>query len=195
MTESVNVPIVGIDPSLNNWGMVKGEMYVSPTTYEIQSIHIKSNTVLQPKTTLQKHSLQSIKDYSRAFEIYSNTLGFIDNAPKVVFVEFPIGSQSARAMASYGICLGILGSLGNSLPIISVTPNEVKMSTVGSRKASKEEMIQWATSTHPELEMPSRTLRGSPTLITSKAEHIADAVGAIYAGITKLDLPDFLKTL
>lgn len=64
----------------------------------------------------------------------------------MVVVEVPVGSQSARSMASYGICIGILASI--TKPMIQVTPTEVKMATVGSKTASKQDMIDWATSAY-----------------------------------------------
>ena len=30
---------------------------------------------------------------------------------KAIFVEVPVGSQNARSMCSYGMCVGILGAL------------------------------------------------------------------------------------
>ena len=96
-----------------------------------------------------------------------------------MFVEVPVGSQSARAMASYGVCIGLLAALSDK-PLIEVTPTEVKLAAVGSKTASKQEMISWASDLYPHLNWIKS--RGKSEL-ADKNEHIADAIGAIHAGI------------
>ena len=61
---------------------------------------------------------------------------------------------------------------------IEVSPNEVKM-IVGSKSATKKEVIQWVQSRHPEA--PLERFRGVISL--SKAEHQADAIVAIHAAM------------
>ena len=81
----------------------------------------------------------------------------------------------SRAMASYGICVGVLGALrATGIPFFEVTPNEVKLAAVGSKVATKDTMINWAKHQHPEANWPKAA---------SKAEHMADATAAIYAGL------------
>lgn len=83
-------------------------------------------------------------------------------------------------MASYGICVGILGAIRESgIPFFEVTPTEVKLASVGSKTASKSDMINWAIKHHPEAGWPMS--RGS--VVAGKAEHMADAIATIYAGI------------
>ena len=111
----------------------------------------------------------------------------------VIFAEVPIGSQSSRAMASYGVCIGVLGALkALNYPVIQVTPNEVKVRTTGSKTASKEEMINWVLTQHPHINFPTKKYKGTDQIIYSKAEHMADAVASIYAG---LDTPEFKSYL
>ncbi|GAL23016.1 hypothetical protein JCM19235_1317 [Vibrio maritimus] len=98
----------------------------------------------------------------------------------MVVVEVPVGSQSARSMASYGICIGILASI--TKPMIQVTPTEVKMATVGSKTASKQDMIDWATSAYPDADWLTVTRKGKK-VITAKNEHLADSIAAVHAAI------------
>ena len=102
---------------------------------------------------------------------------------RMVFVEVPIGSQSARAMASYGICVGVLGALAVDQAFIEVTPTEVKLASVGSKTASKQEMIDWAVNNHPDANWPLYRKAGELQMVKSSAEHMADAIASIYAGV------------
>jgi Holliday junction resolvasome RuvABC endonuclease subunit len=83
-------------------------------------------------------------------------------------------------MASYGICVGVLGALrASGIPFFEVTPTEVKLAGAGHKTATKEEMIAWAMAKHPEANWPMHQGKVS----AAKAEHQADAVAAIYAGV------------
>jgi Holliday junction resolvasome RuvABC endonuclease subunit len=109
-------------------------------------------------------------------------IGMRSFAPTVVFAEVPVGSQSSRAMCSYGVCIGLLAGLAARVPLIQVQPTEVKLAAVGTKTASKEEMIEWATGLYPQLPWFT-TKRKGVTTFSAKNEHIADAIAAIYAGI------------
>ena len=89
-----------------------------------------------------------------------------------------------RAMASYGICVGVLGALrATGIPFFEVTPTEVKMALTGYKNASKDHMITSAMRHHPNAPWPLYKTKGSEAVSSAKAEHMADAIGAIYAGI------------
>lgn len=88
-----------------------------------------------------------------------------------------------RSMASYGICVGILGSLRHSVQFIEVTPTEVKLASTGDKNATKDQMIKWASTKHPEAPFPMYKRNGETIINKSSAEHMADAIGAIYAGL------------
>lgn len=59
------------------------------------------------------------------------------------------------------------------------------MATVGSKTASKQEMIEWAMHHHPEANWPMKTRNKALSVITGSAEHMADAIAAIHAGLLK----------
>ena len=104
---------------------------------------------------------------------------------QAIFVEVPVGSQSARAMAGYAICCGVLGSLrAMGIQFFEVTPKEVKLAAAGKDTATKKEMIQWAKTKHPEAMWPTYKKLGKELISEGTAEHMADAVGAIYAGLS-----------
>jgi Holliday junction resolvasome RuvABC endonuclease subunit len=82
-------------------------------------------------------------------------------------------------MVSYGVCVGVLGAIkALGIPIIEVTPLEVKKTFTGDKNATKDQMIQTAVELYPEANFPR--CRGK---ITNKAEHVADAIAAIHAGV------------
>ena len=82
-------------------------------------------------------------------------------------------------MASYGVCVGVLGAIRSlGIPLIEVTPTEVKVAFTGNKTATKEEMIAEAIKLYPQANFPNQRGR-----ITAKAEHVADAIAAIHAGV------------
>ena len=98
---------------------------------------------------------------------------------KAIFVECPVGSQSAASMKGYGICVGILGSAAAlGTPLIEVTATEVKLALTGNKNATKQDMIEAAVNLYPDANFPRHNGR-----ITNKAEHVSDALGAIHAGV------------
>jgi hypothetical protein len=118
-------------------------------------------------------------DLKRAEVLYTNLHEALRGVD-LVCVEIPVGSQSARAMASYGMCIGIIASIKQ--PLIQVTPTEVKQAATRSKTATKAEMIKWATDTYPDA--PWLTVRRKGALeYVAKNEHLADALAAIHAGV------------
>ena len=170
--------VVGMDPSLRNWGVACGLLDT-----DTLALTIKTVDVIQPVLPKGKQVRQNSEDLESALQLATGAWNFAQQA-QAIFVEVPVGSQSARAMASYGICVGVLGSLrARGIPFFEVTPTEVKMATVGKKTASKLEMIEWATTRHPGATWPYYQNHGKQLLSEAKAEHMADAIAAIVAGI------------
>lgn len=179
--------VTGFDPSLRNWGAASG-------TYETTTGQLTLNQigVTQPDAIKGKQVRQNSKDLYFAEQLAAGIPPFIRNS-QAIFVEVPIGSQSARAMASYGVCVGVLGSLrAHGIPFFEVTPTQVKVSAIGDKQATKDQMIKWAMELHPYAKWPMQTIKGETSVIAGKAEHIADAIGAIHAGV---DLHDFKQMI
>lgn len=182
------IRVVGFDPSLRNWGIAKG-------TYDTVSkaLTISQLSVIQPELPKGKQVRQNSKDVEAAYQLTEGSLVAAADC-QALFAEVPVGSQSARAMASYGICVGVLGALrASNIPFFEQTPTEVKLCTVGSKTASKEEMIKWMMAKHPEANWPMYTQKGVQLVSEAKAEHMADAIGAIYAGLASVSFQQLLK--
>ena len=175
-TDSIRV--VGFDPSLRNWGIAEGILDRSSSTLQIQKV-----SVINPVLPTGKQVRQNSMDLESAKQLCKAALDAAKGA-QAIFVEVPVGSQSARAMASYGICVGVLGALrATGIPFFEVTPTEVKVAAVGYKNATKADMIKWATEKHPEANWPTYNERGQTLISEAKAEHMADATAAIYAGL------------
>jgi len=172
------IQVAGCDPSLRNWGTSRG-VYDTQT----KKVTIQQLSVINPELPTGKQVRQNSLDLESAKQLCEGTLEAVKGA-QAIFVEVPVGSQSARAMASYGICCGVLGALrATQVPFFEVTPTEVKLAGFGKKTATKQEMIHWAMSQHPEANWPMYKQKGNTIVIEAKAEHMADATAAIYAGI------------
>lgn len=177
--QAKKLKFVGLDPSLRNWGIAIGAYDLENKKLTIDRLNLTC-----PVLPTGKQTRQNSLDLESAHQLYKGAIAAAEGA-HAVFVEVPVGSQSARAMASYGICVGVLGALrANGIPFFEVTPTEVKLAGFGTKTATKEQMIKWATDKHPEANWPTFKQHGVVMVSEAKAEHQADAVGAIYAGIS-----------
>ena len=178
-TDLTGFNVVGMDPSLRNWGIAKGVLIPS----QKMQLRIDWLDVIQPVLPTGKQVRQNSVDLESAKQLCEGAWKAAQGA-HAIFVEVPVGSQSARAMASYGICVGVLGALRTSgVPFFEVTPTEVKLASAGKKTATKAEMIEWGVKQHPEAQWPTYLSNGTMKISEAKAEHMADAIAAIYAGI------------
>lgn len=179
--------VIGFDPSLKNWGIACGVL--DTDTLDFNLTHVEC---ISPLTMEGKNIRNNSKDLYRSEQLAKRAFEVVEGA-QVIFAEVPIGSQSARAMASYGVCIGILSALrANQVPFLEVTPSEVKIAAVGRKTATKKQMIDWATTKYPYANWPTYTRNGETKVTESSAEHMADAVAAIHAGLAS---PEFQRML
>lgn len=176
----MNIKILSFDPSLRNWG-------VTAAIYNTTSnqLYIKAGKVISSKPDKSKIR-QNTKDLNIAKYLFSELKDVYSQADLII-AEVPHGSQSARAMVSYGVCIGVLGSLDSiNKPFIQVAASDVKQ-IVGTVDTSKLEIIKWVKRRHPEVLdwMPCNT----------KAEHICDAIVAIYAAIQTKQFKEFINEI
>ena len=168
---------------MNNWGISRGVIHVDPLDFKKSFLKIHHLAVIQPEKPEGKQVRTNSKDLLVAEQLAKGAMGAAQGA-QVIFVEVPHGSQSARAMASYGVCVGVLGALrAMGIPFFEVTAGEVKLASSGKKTATKLEQIEWAMALHPEAPWPLYTNNGRQQVSQAKAEHMADATAAIYAGV------------
>ena len=185
-----NIEVVGQDPSLRHWGLAKG-------TYNLDSKKLTIHTLalVEPVLPSGKQVRQNSKDVESAVQLTEGALAAAQGS-HATFIEVPVGSQSARAMCGYGVCVGILGALRcGGIPFFEVTPTEVKVATTGYANAKKRDMIQWAVKAHPEATWPEYVRKGVTKVSEAQAEHMADAIGAIYAGLKSNSFQQMLAML
>jgi hypothetical protein len=167
-----------MDPSLRHWGLASGTLDLATRQLDITRL-----AVTEPVLPKGKQLRVNSRDAEAACQLAAAAWEAAQGA-HAVFVEVPVGSQSARAMASYGICVGILGALrARGLAFFEVTPTEVKLAGPGDKTASKHAMIAWAMARHPGAPWPTYQQKGQQHVSAARAEHMADAVAAIYAGV------------
>lgn len=169
----MKIPVVGMDPSLTNWGIAKGLLDLEDGCLEVLDLQ-----VIETEVGKNKQVRVNSTDLGRA-ELLAKSAMEAAQWSKVVFAEVPVGSQSANAMKAYGVCVGILGAIrASGVQIIEVTALEVKLHLSGKKHATKEQMIKAAVALYPNANFPKQGER-----VTNKAEHVADALGAIHAGV------------
>lgn len=176
----MKIPVVGFDPSLRNWGIAEAILDLDSGCLSVPQL-----SVITPRAdgADKKKVRRNSIDLELAEQLADGVFAAAARA-KVVFVEVPVGSQTARAMASYGICVGILGSIkAKGIEIIEVSPIENKKTFTGSKSASKQLMIETALREYPTANWPRYTRNGQSLITEDKAEHMADAIASIHAGV------------
>ncbi len=166
---------ISIDSSLANTGVAIGE--INPKGLVIM------DKILLHET--KKSNIKQVRASSDTIERTRSTHNFLHSLitsvkPDFIFAETPSGSQSAAGMKSYGATCQLIGSFNP--PAIEVTPQEVKMASVGHKKASKDEMIKWAYGKYPNLEWFFHAGK-----LQNKNEHMADGIAIVYAGIETME--------
>lgn len=164
------IKIIGVDPSMSNLGIAEGWLDMGTLEWEVTRVELTKTEKGKSKTVRK-----SSDDYDRSRLLYE-ALKSCEEGAQIAFVEMPIGSQSAAAMKSYGMCCMLIATL--DIPVIQVTPSAVKLHATGDKNATKEEMIKWAIEKFPNINW----LRQGTRAVAAN-EHLADACGAIQAGI------------
>jgi len=175
------IKIIGCDPSLRNFGIVKADLDLDTLTFKVTSMELVKSEATDAKTA--KVVRKNSDDLNRATLLHDGFVAACDGA-SFAFAEVPVGSQSARAMASYGINIGVLAAC--PIPMIQVTPTEVKLAGTRIKTATKHEMIEAAMKAHPEAlwllyKQNGKTYKKGD--VKDENEHLADAIFAIKAGL------------
>lgn len=179
--------VVGFDPSLRHWGVASGVFDTRSKQLEVDYVE-----VVEPIVPTDKQVRQNSKDLAAAHQLAEAALR-VTHGANAVFVEVPHGSQSARAMAGYGVCLGVLASLrAQNIPFFEVSERQVKQASVGNRNASKQAVIDWAVAQWPQAPWATYKRNGEELLSASKVEHQADAAATLYTGV---NLPEFTQLI
>jgi Holliday junction resolvasome RuvABC endonuclease subunit len=170
----MKLPLVAFDPALNNFG-------IAHMIYDTDSglLELVSLELVQTEATKLKQVRKNSDDLERARQLHAGMMLACSRAAFAI-AEIPTGTQSARGAMSNGIALGVLA--GCPIPLIQVIPREVKLASVGTATATKEEMIEWAMAKYPSKFWLMRKFKGELRPIADN-EHLADACAIAEAGI------------
>lgn len=177
----MKLKVIGLDPSLSNFGIAKATLDIDTMTFTVDDLHVVQTEPEKDKK-VRKVVRKNSEDLERAQLLHKGAMEAVEGH-FIAFVEVPVGSQSSRAMASYGVSLGVIAAVANAMPVVQVTPTEVKMAGCGIKTATKDEMIEAMVAKYPTAPWPMKVVKGVRTPIASKCEHLADALAAIEAGI------------
>lgn len=181
----MRIPVLGMDPSMRNWGLAFSHLDLEDGVLDTPVLSV-IKTAEEPKG---KQVRTNSYDIEAADTLYKEVHPIAQQA-KVIFVEVPVGSQSAAAMKGYGMCIGILGALrAMGIPFIEVSEAEAKKTMTGKRTATKEEMIAAAMIWYPDANWPMHNGK----LTTGRAEHMADGIAAIHAGVKTQQFQNLMR--
>ena len=177
----MQIPVAGFDPSLTNWGIAEGQLDLE--TGHLTDVQLE---VVSTEKSKEKQLRTNSSDLQRCEVLAAKALE-VGRRCKAIFVEVPVGSQNASGMKAYGVVCGILGSLrAEGIQIIEVTAFEVKKAFTGTKNATKQEMINVGVDLYPEANWPRQKTNGKNFQkgdLKNEAEHVADALAAIHAGV------------
>lgn len=168
--------MLGLDPSMANTGMCWGNYLLDERTFMPEGLEL-----IETKPGTDKKVRKSSVDFDRCRKLLHGVRTVCrEEGIQYAFAELPTGSQNAVAMKGYGVSICVMASL--PVPVVQVTPREVKVAALDRATASKEDMIIWATTRWPHLPFLTRTLHGQQVYV-NKNEHLADALAAVEAGL------------
>lgn len=174
---------------MSNWGLAIAYYYLDTDELEVDELHVIS----PQKMSDVKQVRQNSKDIRIAEQLIEGIIPHLDDADLII-AEVPVGSQSSRSMVSYAMCVTIIAAINNSfLRVIEVTPGEVKM--IVSKNATKQQMIAWATKKHPEARWKYQKVKGKRSIVSGHAEHVSDAIGALYAAMKTSDFKNLINSI
>lgn len=164
------IKAIAVDPAFANMGLAR--VSIDSHTMKVTCDDLK---LVRTEALDLKVVRKSSSDLSRAREL-SQALTSWCFGSTIAFAEIPSGAQSAAAAKALGIAVGVLA--GCPLPLIEVSPTEVKRLFGEKGPVSKAQIISWAMKTWPEA--PWVKHNGKVTLSN---EHLADALAIVMAGI------------
>ena len=187
------IPVAGFDPSLTNWGIAEGQL-------DLETGYLNGVRLEVVSTDKGKHKqVRTNSDDLRRCEELARKALEVGRRCKAIFVEVPVGSQNASGMKAYGVVCGILGTLrAEGVQIIEVTATEVKVAFTGNKNATKQQMIDAGVEFYPTVEWPRHAKNGAKFKkgdLMNEAEHVADALAAIHAGVSTPIFQNLLRIL
>lgn len=179
--------VAGLDGSKANFGIAIVDIDMDSLKLDVVDL-----ILIKTARTKKKQVRASSDNLRRAQEVAHPLRDHLKQCISV-FGEVPSGGQDYHSVLGFGTVIGIYASI--IPPFIEVSPAETKMAAVGTKTASKEEMVEWAVEKYPDAPWRRYKQNGKNYKkgeITKDNEHLADGVAVVHAGIL---LPSFQQTI
>lgn len=182
---------VSIDSSLNNTGIAVGTLLNEDISIEKIFLFENGEDIEKKHKDEKKRNRKKTKECIEKCELtYSNIRNTLQqigpSSIDIIFIEEPTGSQNSSGMKSYGATCNLIGVLKGYFKVETVNADEAKIASVGNKKATKREIIDWSHKLHPNLEWETHRTGKSKGQLKDKNEHMADAIAIGYAGIKNI---------
>lgn len=179
------IPVAGMDPSLTHWGTAEGQLCLNAGVLS----DVKVDMAVTAKG--KEKQVRTNSDDLRRTQTLAEHAFDVGHRAKIVFIECPVGSQSASAMKSVGVSHGIVGAMrAKGIQVIELTAKAIKKAMTGDSNATKLMMIEAAVEFYPDAGWKYH--RGK---LTNDNEHMADAIGAIHAGVLTPEFQQLMTLL
>jgi Holliday junction resolvasome RuvABC endonuclease subunit len=175
----MNIEVGMLDPSFTHFGVVRALLDLDTLKFTI--LRMETIVTEPAKKDIRKVVRKNSTQLGRCKIILKGYIPVIEGC-RIVFAEIPTGAQSANAAWSFGAATMAVAAC--PVPVIQVQPTETKMAAVGTKTASKEEMIEWAVATYPDAAWAREERKGkNHGRLLNSNEHVADALAVGHAGI------------
>lgn len=181
----MHINAIAIDAAFANMGLARVRLEQTPKGWTVACLDLQ---LVKTESHDRKVVRKSSDDLRRAQELTFALRTFAAGST-IAFAEVPSGSQSAAAARALGIAVGVLGSC--PLPIIEVSPMEVKRLFGANRKVTKDEIIDWAVKEWPKAPWLRAHNKATGSIVKAN-EHLADAMAVVKAGILT---PEFQRMM
>lgn len=186
--------ILGMDPSIRNWGIVRTEISRKKEIKILEAVVIHTSaekrkiSPADKKTKYRKEKIKAASDVyknvellNRGRHIIREAFSFIEQAD-FIFVELPVGAQSATACVNYGMCVGLFAAIAEiGIPYEVIRNNEIKKKAgYGDseiRPVEKDEIITYVRNAGYQ-DLFKNFKKG-------EHEHLADALMSVLVGVEK----------
>lgn len=161
--------VVGVDPGFAALGLAAVD--ITPGVERI----IEASVIRTEKSHRKLDVRASDDNVRRATELSAGMCVFCSRfRPIALACEAQSWPRNAGSSAKVGIAWGVVAAVGYrfGIPIVQVSPQQLKHAVVGKKTASKDEVIEAIERRFPAVSWPTPT---------SIIEHAADAVAAVIA--------------
>jgi len=158
-----------------------------PTAPKVSWVRLLETTGLTKKKRKSEKVSKTQDDIRRIQACMLAIRGLIEETqPDLIIAEAPIGGARSSAAVKYlAMCTAVLAAINTwfpDIPVIYLSPFDVKKGFCGSHKAEKSDIIARALRKHGNV--PGwPTNKAGELMSEAKLEHCADAIAILYAAL------------